>query len=269
MCAAGALRGWPASITTTERRRHRVRAADVSATVAAPPPTTMTSVFIFMAQTVVRPSKFRGSQVAIFARRRQSRFMADPPANPLTDLQDVVRSRLRALRIANGWSLDELGERTHLGVSTLSRIETGHRTIGLDVLLSLARVLGMPISTCSRRRRDDDVVIRPRPPRGPGPTLLAAHPPARVPRRRPSRCGWNRRPCTGPARTRATTGCSCWSGAVGLTLGERTIITVRRRSRRVLDDDPALDRGPRANDRAHHDLRSHWSRRGRAGPHDH
>ena len=37
----------------------------------------------------------------------------------------------------------------------------------------------------------------------------------------------------------------------------------RRRGRRVLDDDPALDRGPRANDRAHHDLRSHGSRRAR------
>ena len=67
--------------------------------------------------------------------------MADPPANPLTDLQDVVRSRLRALRIANGWSLDELAERTRLGASTLSRIETGHRTIGLDVLPLLCAAL--------------------------------------------------------------------------------------------------------------------------------
>lgn len=78
------------------------------------------------------------------------------------DVEEVVRARLRSLRRAHGWSLDELAERSHLSASTISRIETGRRTIGLDVLVTLARALLTDLDTLLDVRRDDeDVVIRP------------------------------------------------------------------------------------------------------------
>jgi len=53
-------------------------------------------------------------------------------------LDAVVRSRLRGLRQALGWTLDQLADRSHLSPSTISRIETGKRAISLDVLVPLA-----------------------------------------------------------------------------------------------------------------------------------
>ena len=51
------------------------------------------------------------------------------------DVEEVVRTRLRSLRTTLGYSLDELAERTHLSPSTISRVETGKRTLGLDTVL--------------------------------------------------------------------------------------------------------------------------------------
>ncbi len=78
-------------------------------------------------------------------------------------IEDVVRSRLRSLRHTLGLSLDELAKRTHLSASTISRIETGRRTISLDVLLPLARALQVDLETLLEADHDDDVVIRPTP----------------------------------------------------------------------------------------------------------
>ncbi|HZE32441.1 MAG TPA: XRE family transcriptional regulator [Actinoallomurus sp.] len=64
------------------------------------------------------------------------------------DLDALVRKRIRGLRLARDWSLDDLAVRCYLSPSTLSRIETGHRRIALDQLVESAD--------------DDDVVIRPR-----------------------------------------------------------------------------------------------------------
>ncbi|WP_370462014.1 helix-turn-helix domain-containing protein, partial [Micromonospora sp. ALFpr18c] len=50
----------------------------------------------------------------------------------LNEIERVVRTRLRALRNTLGFSLDELAARTNLSPSTISRIETGKRTISLD-----------------------------------------------------------------------------------------------------------------------------------------
>jgi transcriptional regulator with XRE-family HTH domain len=80
-----------------------------------------------------------------------------------TDIEAVVRSRLRSLRHTLGLSLDEVAARTGLGPSTISRIETGKRTIGLDVLLPLARALHVDLDSLLDVRSDDDVVIRPVP----------------------------------------------------------------------------------------------------------
>lgn len=72
----------------------------------------------------------------------------DPPPQPAATL---------------GLSLDELGTRTNLSPSTISRIETGKRTISLDVLLPLAAALQIDLDSLLDVRSDDDVVIRPAP----------------------------------------------------------------------------------------------------------
>ena len=77
------------------------------------------------------------------------------------ELEQVTRQRLRSLRLARGWSLDELAKRAHIGPSTISRIETGHRRIALDQLVTLARALGTSVDELLDARADDDVVIKP------------------------------------------------------------------------------------------------------------
>jgi DNA-binding Xre family transcriptional regulator len=77
------------------------------------------------------------------------------------DLDGLVRKRIRGLRAALGWSLDELAARCYLSPSTLSRIETGHRRISLDQLTSIARALGTTLDQLVESVDNDDVVIRP------------------------------------------------------------------------------------------------------------
>lgn len=77
------------------------------------------------------------------------------------DIEHTVRTRLRTLRTSFGWSLDELAVRANLSASTISRIETGKRTIGLDVLLPLAAALHVDVGALLSVDSDDDVVIRP------------------------------------------------------------------------------------------------------------
>jgi transcriptional regulator with XRE-family HTH domain len=57
------------------------------------------------------------------------------------ELDSLVRKRIRALRVAQGWSLEELAERARLSPSSLSRIENGQRRLALDQLVTLARAL--------------------------------------------------------------------------------------------------------------------------------
>ncbi|MBW6439680.1 XRE family transcriptional regulator [Actinoplanes hulinensis] len=76
------------------------------------------------------------------------------------EVDALVRARIRGLRIAKGWSLDELAARCYLSPSTLSRIETGHRRIGLDQLTAIARALGASLDQLVETE-NDDVVIKP------------------------------------------------------------------------------------------------------------
>jgi transcriptional regulator with XRE-family HTH domain len=78
-----------------------------------------------------------------------------------SDLDGLVRKRIRGLRVARGWSLDDLAARCYLSPSTLSRIETGHRRIALDQLTPIARALGTTLDQLVESVGDDDVVIRP------------------------------------------------------------------------------------------------------------
>jgi transcriptional regulator with XRE-family HTH domain len=77
-------------------------------------------------------------------------------------LDSLVRQRIRGLRVAKGWSLDDLAARCYLSPSTLSRLETGHRRIALDQLAPIARALGTTLDQLVESVDDDDVVIRPR-----------------------------------------------------------------------------------------------------------
>lgn len=79
------------------------------------------------------------------------------------DIERLVRTRLRSLRNTLGLSLDELAARTNLSASTISRVETGKRTISLDILLPLATALQVDLDSLLDVRSDDDVVIRPTP----------------------------------------------------------------------------------------------------------
>jgi len=81
----------------------------------------------------------------------------------LNEIEQVVRTRLRSLRQTLGLSLDELALRANLSASTISRIETGKRTISLDILLPLATALQVDLEALLDMRSDDDVVIRPTP----------------------------------------------------------------------------------------------------------
>jgi transcriptional regulator with XRE-family HTH domain len=82
---------------------------------------------------------------------------------PQTDVEEVVRTRLRSLRTTLGLTLEELAARTNLSPSTISRVETGKRTISLDILLPLATGLHVDLDSLLDVQGDEDVVIRPMP----------------------------------------------------------------------------------------------------------
>jgi transcriptional regulator with XRE-family HTH domain len=80
-----------------------------------------------------------------------------------SEIERTVRTRLRTLRTSLGLSLDDLAARANLSASTISRVETGKRTISLDVLLPLATALQVDLDALLDVHDDDDVVIRPTP----------------------------------------------------------------------------------------------------------
>lgn len=85
----------------------------------------------------------------------------EPDVDTDVDIDALIRRRIRALRLAKGWSLDTLAERSFLSPSNLSRIETGQRRIALDQLVPIARALDTTLDQLVESPNDDDVVIRP------------------------------------------------------------------------------------------------------------
>jgi len=71
------------------------------------------------------------------------------------ELDSLVRKRIRALRVAQGWSLEELATRAQVSQSTLSRIETGQRRLALDQLVTLARALDTSLDQLVETATDD------------------------------------------------------------------------------------------------------------------
>jgi transcriptional regulator with XRE-family HTH domain len=76
-------------------------------------------------------------------------------------IEAVVRSRLRGLRIARGWSLNELAERCYMSPSTISRIETGQQRVSLDQLATISAALGSSLDQIVESADDQSVVITP------------------------------------------------------------------------------------------------------------
>ncbi|MFI9779361.1 helix-turn-helix domain-containing protein [Streptomyces sp. NPDC051956] len=71
------------------------------------------------------------------------------------ELDSLVRKRIRALRVAQGWSLEELATRAKVSQSTLSRIENGQRRLALDQLVTLARALDTSLDQLVENASDD------------------------------------------------------------------------------------------------------------------
>ncbi|WP_405218265.1 helix-turn-helix domain-containing protein [Agrococcus sp. Ld7] len=78
-----------------------------------------------------------------------------------SNVDAVVRQRVRALRLARGWTLETLASRAFVSISTLSRIETGQRRIALEQLVTIAQALGTTLDQLVEPDDDEDVVIRP------------------------------------------------------------------------------------------------------------
>lgn len=76
---------------------------------------------------------------------------------------DGVGARLRAARERRGLRLADVSEQTGISVSILSRLESGHRRPGLDLLLPIARVYRMPLDDLVGAPPLGDPRIHPRP----------------------------------------------------------------------------------------------------------
>ncbi|MUL82339.1 helix-turn-helix transcriptional regulator [Mycobacterium sp. CBMA247] len=138
------------------------------------------------------------------------------------DLDSLVRKRIRALRVAQGWSLDELATRARLSPSSLSRIETGSRRLALDQLVTLARALDTSLDQLVETEADDVISH---------PTIDAAHGIMRWPIKANAgmtvvRTRMTNPPPENPARMRAHPGQE-WlvvlSGTAVLMLGHRRL----------------------------------------------
>jgi transcriptional regulator with XRE-family HTH domain len=140
------------------------------------------------------------------------------------ELDALVRQRIRGLRVARGWSLDELAARSYLSPSTLSRIETGHRRIALDQLAPIARALGATLDQLVESGNDADVVIRPHRDEADGITTWLLSRPGVPPGMTVAKLRVTR---PVPASLQVHPGRDWFtvlSGAVVLRLGERTIL---------------------------------------------
>jgi transcriptional regulator with XRE-family HTH domain len=136
-------------------------------------------------------------------------------------LDGLVRKRIRALRVAQGWSLEELALRSRMSQSTLSRIENGRRRLALDQLVTLARALDTSLDQLVETAADDVIS---------SPAVDAARGQLRWPVKADpgmSVVRWRIvDPPTGPSRMRAHPGRE-WlvvlSGTAALLLGDRRL----------------------------------------------
>ncbi len=89
-----------------------------------------------------------------------------PAAAGTADLAAVLEGvgpRLRALRRQRGVTLAQLAQTTGIGVSTLSRLESGRRRPTLELLLPLARAHRVPLDELVGAPATGDPRVHPRP----------------------------------------------------------------------------------------------------------
>jgi transcriptional regulator with XRE-family HTH domain len=79
------------------------------------------------------------------------------------DFEARVRERLRALRLAQRLSLEEVASRAGLTASAVSRLESGARRLALEHLPRLAAALGVPVDELLPSRPRPDPRVRSRP----------------------------------------------------------------------------------------------------------
>jgi transcriptional regulator with XRE-family HTH domain len=102
----------------------------------------------------------------------------------MASTDELVRSRLKALRVERGLSQEEVAERAGMAASTLSRLESGARRLALDHLTPLARALGVDVgdllapATQDPRVREETKIVegisfRPLSRRAPGGLIVA------------------------------------------------------------------------------------------------
>jgi len=102
----------------------------------------------------------------------------------MASTDELVRARLKALRVERGLSQEEVAERAGMAASTLSRLESGARRLALDHLTPLARALGVDVgdllapATADPRVREqsrivEGIVFRPLSRRAPGGLVVA------------------------------------------------------------------------------------------------
>jgi transcriptional regulator with XRE-family HTH domain len=84
----------------------------------------------------------------------------------------AVGPRLRALRKQRGVTLEQLADSTEISVSTLSRLESGHRRPTLELLLPIARAHRVPLDELVGAPMSGDPRIYPRPIQRHGATWL-------------------------------------------------------------------------------------------------
>lgn len=77
-------------------------------------------------------------------------------------LELAVCARIRGLRMANGWSLEDLARRAHLSASTVSRLETGKRRLTVSDLATIAKALNTTVDALMHDPTEEEVIIRPR-----------------------------------------------------------------------------------------------------------
>jgi transcriptional regulator with XRE-family HTH domain len=124
-------------------------------------------------------------------------------ANQALEPVDVrARRRLREIRTERGLTLQQVAERAHIDVSTLSRLESGKRRLALDHIPALAAALGVTMEELlgaspppdprvkAPGRKCDGMTLWPLTHRGPTGALAAyriqidarrAEPPAKLP----------------------------------------------------------------------------------------
>ena len=96
----------------------------------------------------------------------------DDDATALDDVLAAVGPRLRALRQQRGATLAELSGATGISVSTLSRLESGHRRPTLELLLPLARAHAIPLDELVDAPATGDPRLRLRPQQRNGMTII-------------------------------------------------------------------------------------------------